>query len=263
MPSHAGPPSPGAPPPPEPSHAERARTLVHLGHTGTLSTLSRRHPGHPFGSVMPYALDEAGQPLFLISRMAMHTRNLEGDARASLLVTAAGAEEDALALGRVTLVGAAARVPGDEVAAVRERYLARHPRAVHWVDFDDFAFWRLDVAELYFVGGFGVMDWVDAPAYRSARPDPLAEAAAGIIAHVNRDHADALLAIARGLGGEAADEAAMIAVDRLGFRLRLRSGERLHGCRIAFPREVSTAAEVRAAFVEMLSRCRTPGSASP
>jgi len=85
---HAGPPrAADAPTIPEPTFAERARTLAYLGRTGSLATLSRRHPGHPFASVMPYALDADGRPLFLISSMAMHTQNLEADARASLLVT--------------------------------------------------------------------------------------------------------------------------------------------------------------------------------
>ena len=91
---HAGPPA-GATTPavPEPSYAERARTLAHLGRTGTLATLSRKHPGHPFASVMPYALDERGRPLMLISSMAMHTQNLMTDARASLLNHPHGAVE--------------------------------------------------------------------------------------------------------------------------------------------------------------------------
>ena len=66
---------------PEPSYAERARTLMHLGRVGSLSTLSRKQPGFPFGSVMPYGLDEQGRPIFLISTMAMHTQNLKADAR--------------------------------------------------------------------------------------------------------------------------------------------------------------------------------------
>ena len=82
-----------------------------------LATLSRRRPGHPFGSVMPYALDEARRPLFLISSMAMHTQNLEADRRASLLVTGPGAAEDPLAAGRVTLIGEARRVPAAAVPA--------------------------------------------------------------------------------------------------------------------------------------------------
>ena len=256
MTRHAEPGPAAAPAAPEPSFAERARTLLALGRSGALATLSRRHPGHPFGSVMPYALDAAGRPLLLISGMAMHTQNLEADGRASLLVTAPGSAEDPLGSGRVTVVGTASRLPPGERDDARPRYLERHPKAAFWVDFEDFSFWRLEPAEVYMVGGFAAMDWVDARAFREARPDPLGEAAPGIIDHMNRDHPDALLTFARVLAGEAPDEASMLAVDRLGFKLRLQSGERLHACRIAFPREVTTAADARAVLIEMLAACR-------
>jgi putative heme iron utilization protein len=257
MSRHAGPGGEaGPPPPPEPSYAERARTLVYLARAGALSTLSRRHPGHPFGSVMPYALDERGVPLLLISSMAMHTQNLEADRRASLLVTQPGWTEDPLAAGRVTLMGHAARVPAPGRPAVREAYLARHPRAALWVDFEDFSFWRLEVTDVYFVGGFAAMDWITNEGYASARPDPLADAAEDIVAHMNRDHADALLTLARAHADAEAEEAIMLSVDRLGFRVRIKSGERLHAARIAFPREVTTAEECRAALIEMIGRAR-------
>src|SRR5512134_3421962 len=98
---HAGPPVPDASAPvPEPTFAERARTLLHLARSGALATVSRRHPGHPFASVMPYALDARGRPLFLISTMAMHTHNLLADPRASLLVAQPGWTGDPLAAGR-------------------------------------------------------------------------------------------------------------------------------------------------------------------
>src|SRR5471030_445335 len=84
----------GDTPLPETSFAERARTLVHLGRIGSLSTLSRKQPGFPFGSVLPYSLDEHGRPIFLISTMAMHTQNLKAEPRASLLVTQPNAEGD-------------------------------------------------------------------------------------------------------------------------------------------------------------------------
>jgi len=142
---------------------------------------------------------------------------------------------------------------------VRAAYLARHPRAQYWVDFDDFSFWRLDVKDVYFVGGFAAMDWVTADDYRAARPDPLADAGPGILDHMNKDHADALIAYARHFASEAADEATMIAIDRLGFRLRLRSSERLHAVRIPFPREVRSAAESRAVLIEMLTQARAGG----
>ena len=257
MSRHAGPPRAGdAPTIPEPTFAERARTLAYLGHTGTLATLSRRHPGHPFGSVMPYALDDAGCPLFLISTMAMHTQNLETDPRASLLVTQPGWDGDPLAAGRLTLMGEARRVSEADAPSARERYLVRHERARYWVDFEDFGFWRLAIADVYFVGGFAAMDWVTAADYAAARPDPLADAAGGIVEHMNRDHADALIEYARHFAGEPAEEAAMVAVDRLGFKLRLRSGERLSSVRIAFPREVTTTAQSREVLIAMLKEAR-------
>jgi len=254
---HAGPPrGADAPTVPEPTFAERARTLAYLGRTGTLATLSRRHPGHPFASVMPYALDDAGRPLFLISNMAMHTQNLEADPRASLLVTQPDWTGDPLAAGRLTLMGEARRVPDADAASARDRYLARHERARYWADFEDFGLWRLEIADLYFVGGFAAMDWVTAADYAAAPPDPLADAAAGIVEHMNRDHADALVAYARHFAGEPADEATMVAVDRLGFKLRLRSGQRLSSARIAFPREVTTAAQGREVLIAMLQQAR-------
>ena len=257
MSRHAGSgPDAGPPPLPEPSYAERARTLVHLARAGTLSTLSRRHPGHPFGSVMPYAPDNHGAPLLLISSMAMHTQNLEADPRASLLVTQPGWAEDPLAGGRVTLMGHAARVEASRKPAAREAYLARHPKAAFWVDFEDFSFWCLQVADVYFVGGFADMDWVTREGYATARPDPLADVGEEILAHMNRDHADALVTLARAHADAVAQEATMLSVDRLGFRVRIRSGERLHAARINFPREIATAEACRAVLIEMLGQGR-------
>src|SRR5256886_12605804 len=123
---------------------------------------------------MPYALDGAGRPLVLISSMAMHTQNLQADPRASLLVTQPGWSGDPLAAARLTLMGEGHVVPAEETKTARGAYLARHERAAYWVDFEDFAFWRLEVVDLYFVGGFAAMDWGSAADYAAAEPDPLA-----------------------------------------------------------------------------------------
>jgi heme iron utilization protein len=254
---HAGPPRGSDDPSiPEPTFAERARTLAHLGRTGTLATLSRKHPGHPFASVMPYALDAEGRPLFLISTMAMHTHNLQSDPRASLLITQPDWSGDPLAAGRLTLMGEAHRLEAGDIAAARAAYLARHERAGYWVDFDDFGFWRLNVLDVYFVGGFAAMDWVTAADYTAAAADPLADVGGGIVAHMNADHADALVAYAKHFAGEQADEATMVTVDRLGFKLRLRQGQRLSSVRIAFPREVTTASQSREVLIDMLRQAR-------
>src|SRR5246127_2938604 len=160
---HAGPgPASDQPPVPEPTFAERARTLLHLSRIGSLSTLSRKQPGFPFGSVMPYGLDDRGRPIFLISTMAMHTQNVQADSRASLLVTQPDATGDPLGAARVTLIGNVLPVPDAEVAEARELYLARYANSKYWVDFEDFSFYRMEVADVYYVGGFGVMGWVSA-----------------------------------------------------------------------------------------------------
>src|SRR5205823_4760381 len=92
---------PASPDVPEPSLAERARTLVSLGRIGSLSTHSRKFPGFPFGSMMPYATDDCGRPVFFISSMAMHTQNLQQDSRASLLITQPDVSGDPLGAGRL------------------------------------------------------------------------------------------------------------------------------------------------------------------
>jgi hypothetical protein len=95
----------------ESTFAERARTLVYLGRVGSLSTVSRKQPGFPFGSVMPYGLDDRANPVFLISTMAMHTQNVQTDPRSSLLVTQPDTTCDPLEASRVTLIGNILPVP--------------------------------------------------------------------------------------------------------------------------------------------------------
>jgi len=205
--------------------------------------------------MMPYAVDDLGRAVFLISSMAMHTQNLQQDSRASLLIAQPDVSGDPLGAGRLTLLGAVTEAASEEV---RGLYLARHENAKYWQDYTDFAYYRLEVSGVYFIGGFGVMGWVSAEDYSSAQPDPLAEAAPGIIQHMNSDHADALRLIARRFAGEAAEEAAMTAVDRLGFHLRLRSGDRIHGRRIAFLHEVKSSDAARIVLVEMVRQARSP-----
>jgi putative heme iron utilization protein len=246
----------GQPSLPEPSFAERARTLAYFGRIGSLSTLSRKQPGFPFGSVMPYALEEHGRPVFLISTMAMHTHNLLADPRASLLVTQPDASGDPLGASRVTLLGNVLAVQGAEVAELRKLYLARYENSKYWVDYEDFSFYRMDLVDVYYVGGFGVMGWVPAADYEGAQPDPLADAAAGIMQHMNSDHKEELVLLARVFAGIESQEAVITSIDRLGFHVRLKTAEGVRGSRIAFVREVSNPAETRNVLVEMVQQAR-------
>ena len=240
----------------EPTFAERARTLLYLGRVGSLSTLSRKQHGFPFGSVMPYGLDGHANPVFLISTMAMHTQNVQADPRSSLLVIQPDTIGDPLGASRVTLLGNILPVPASEAAEARKLYLTRYASSKSWVDFDDFSFYRMDVVDVYYVGGFGVMGWVPASEYYSAQPDPLAETATEIMRHMNADHGDALVLLARSFAGIESREVAMTSVDRLGFHVRLKTQDGTRGARIAFLREVSSPVEARKVLVEMVGQAR-------
>ena len=204
---------------------------------------------------MPYGLDDHANPIFLISTMAMHTQNVQADPRSSLLVTQPDTIGDPLGASRVTLLGNILPVPVPEAEA-RKSYLARHTNSKYWVDFDDFSFYRMDVVDVYYVGGFGVMGWVSASEYYSAQPDPLADSATEIIQHMNTDHGDALVLLARVFAGIESQEVVMTSVDRLGFHVRLKTQDGTRGARIAFLREVRSPAEARKVLVEMVGQAR-------
>jgi putative heme iron utilization protein len=205
---------------------------------------------------MPFALDAAGQPIFLISNMAMHTQNLKDEPQCSLFVAQQSEDGDVLGAARATLIGCAAPVSEPDIASVREQYLARHANSRYWVDFSDFSFFRMKVVDIYYVGGFGVMGWVEAKDYESAAPDPLADSAPGILSHMNADHMDSMILLAKSQAGIDATEATMTSVDRLGFSLKLKTHDGVKGIRINFLGEVATPGDTRAALVEMVRQAK-------
>lgn len=233
-----------------PDHAERARTLVAGQRTGALGTLTE--DGFPYPSYVTFALCEA-DPVFLVSKMASHTQNLEGDDRASLLVSEDVAE-DPLANGRVTLVG---RCRPTDASEVREAFLARHPEADYYVDFKDFGFYRLMIDRIRYIGGYGRMSWVETEAWHAATPDPIAESARGIVDHMNEDHADALVAYARAFTrATSAEHATMTGVDRYGFELSVDTERGPRPARVAFDAPLRAGPEARTAMVALLKRAR-------
>jgi len=248
-------------PAPEPTHAERARTLVAGSNRGVLSTVALDPAGYPFGSVATYAIDEAGRPIVFVSTMAEHTRNAAADPRASLIVTEPFPERsDPLAAGRVTLIGDLGAVSGDERGVVRDIYLAANPASAYYIDFGDFSFWRLEVRSIRYVGGYGRMSWVEAPGYAAAEADPLAgEPALGILEHMNADHAESLVLMARRLGGRPeVTEAMMTAVDRYGFDLVAAGPDGRGALRFGFAAPVSGPDEVRRELIRLGRVARDP-----
>src|SRR5689334_18146413 len=180
---------------PTPTHAERARTLVGNITTGTLSTVAIDPVGYPYGSFVTTAF-EGGNPIFLISGLAEHTKNLERDPRSSLLI-AEGGSADPLANGRVTMLGRCTPVVEAERDSARAVFLAAHPTSSYYADFGDFAFWKLHVESVRYIGGYGRMSWINQSEWQTSEPDPLGPSAASVIAHMNADHADAMVLYCR------------------------------------------------------------------
>ena len=239
---------------PTPTHAERARTLVTRIPTGTLCTLALEPEGYPYGSFVTVAFDD-GNPILLISGLAEHTKNLEGDPRASLMVAETGAG-DPLANGRVTMLGPCTRVEGDDGRA-RAAFLAVHPNAAYYADFRDFAFWSLRVDAVRYIGGYGRMSWIARDEWRTATPDPLASSAAAMIEHMNADHADALVLYSKAFS-KATDitSASMTGIDRYGFEMSALTKEGPRPVRLPFANSVETPEEARAALIAMLMEAR-------
>ena len=158
-----------------------AKRLLRLSRTGALATLDG---GVPLTTLVGVASDWDGAPLFLMSELSRHSRNLDADPRVSLLLTSAGGGGDPLNHPRVTLNGVVRARPGEDG---RARYVQRNPKAKLYVNFADFSLRRLDVERVHFNGGFGRADALtvadlmtpgDPAALREAEPALLAKATA-------------------------------------------------------------------------------------
>ena len=152
--------------PTPPSQAEQARSLVESTRAGTLSTLAREPAGHPYGSLVSFALHGA-RAVLLLSELAEHTKNLHGDPRASLLVAEPSAEQP-LARGRVTLLGTCQVLSPSEREHAERAYFARFPDAAAFAGLGDFRFWALEVSSARFIAGFARMSWISAAEWAGA-----------------------------------------------------------------------------------------------
>lgn len=240
--------------PARPSAAEEARTIAASTNTGTLATLTA--DGAPWASFVTYGLLD-GAPVLCVSNLAEHGRNLAGDPRASIAVVAPTRESDPLASGRITLAGVVERPTDDEAAAAREAHLAAVAAAKYYIDYSDFTLWVLRVQRVRWVGGYGRMDSTTGEAYTAAQPDPVVPRAAGPIEHLNADHADALLDMARTLGGYPdATAATCTGADRYGLDLRLETERGMAYTRIGYRTPLNSFDELRSATVELARLAR-------
>ncbi len=126
-----------------------AAALLLGARVGALATVRN---GVPHAALVTPAWDEDAQPLLLLSTLAVHTRQLQASPACALLVTGPAATENPQTAPRLCLTGEARRIPCEPV---RARYLAAHPYAAQYVDFQDFDFWKIFVQDIQYIGGFG------------------------------------------------------------------------------------------------------------
>jgi hypothetical protein len=154
------------------------------------------NPGFPGGSVVGFAPDEEGRPLFVFSGMSSHTQDILADPKCSL--TIAAKEFKGAADGRVNLIGTCERLSlkkdPELIAKSKAIYLQKHPGAF-WVDFGDFFWYRMTVQAVRFVGGFARAGSVSPEEYVQAKPDPIMAFGMQIAQHMNEDHMDSTRAI--------------------------------------------------------------------
>ncbi|MBI4294474.1 MAG: pyridoxamine 5'-phosphate oxidase family protein [Betaproteobacteria bacterium] len=229
------------------SAAREVRSYLRARHHGMLATISRRLDGYPYGSVVPFVLDHAGNPVILISRLAEHTRNLQADRRTSLLVHEPSDEVQSGA--RLTLVGDADLL--DEDTRLRQRFLRYLPHAEQLLALGDFDFWRIKPVTLRFIAGFGDIRWIPAADY--APPEnTLSTEEDEILAHMNRNESDALRDCCLHYHKHSATDVTMIGVDCDGFDVRVPD-RRL---RFEFSAPAGSAAQVRELVAAMAREAR-------
>lgn len=132
--------------------------LLHRAAFGALATQAVRMPGYPFATALPFVADEMHCPVFLLSGLAEHTKNLLAHAQASLLVTDAD-HDNVLEAPRMTIVGDAQRF--DAAPSLRARYLRYQPDAEQYLELGDFAFFRFTPKRIRYIGGFAQMGWLE------------------------------------------------------------------------------------------------------
>lgn len=231
------------------SPAQQARAVARACKTACLATTMSGQNGQPYASLVLVAFDHDAAPILLISRLAEHTKNLLSNDRVSLLCDGTAGLPEPLTGPRVSLLGRAVKT---EDPRHRARFLARHPSAEMYAGFGDFAFYHLAIERAHIVAGFGKIHWLDDYLY-AGETAALIDAEAGILEHMNEDHADAVQLYASKLLGRSGDGWSLCGIDAEGCDLI--SEQEL--ARLSFGRMISTADEARIELVRLVKQARS------
>jgi len=239
-------------PTPDFNASRLARSLLRRSRQGALATLMTGS-GDPYCSLVNVASHADASPILLISRLALHTKNIRADGRVSLMLDehAAG---DPLEGARIMLAGRAEEAVGETAKILRGRYLSAHPSAEAFVDFKDFSFFRIVPSGAHLVAGFGRIIDLKPAQFLTELGDAggLLEAEQGAVEHMNEDHREAMgLYATRLLGAETADWACT-GCDPDGMDMQAGPAT----LRLDFPERVTSGGELRKMLVRLANEAR-------
>jgi heme iron utilization protein len=236
-----------------------ARSLLRRSRQGALATLMAGS-GDPYCSLVNVASHSDASPILLISRLALHTRNILADNRVSLMLDERAAG-DPLEGARIMLAGRAEETAGDQAKILRRRYLNAHPSAEAFVDFKDFLFFRIVPSAAHLVAGFGrIIDLTPAQFLTDiGDAGELLEAEQGAVEHMNEDHREAMnLYATRLLGADSADWGCT-GCDPDGMDMQAGTVT----LRLEFPERVTNGTALRKMLVRLAAEARAKEPAKP
>lgn len=231
------------------TRTKTVRRLLRRASTASLAT-SMASDDQPYASLVLMATDPTGQPLLLLSDLAVHSKNIAKNPHISLLITEEAGNRDPLTLSRASMEGVLDIIEDDGLKA---RYLRRFPSAHDFADFPDFKLYRMKVSRAHLVAGFGDIHWLDGEKFL-IDPGFLAsdDAEADIIDHMNTDHSDAVQELVAATKGTAAEGWEISGIDVEG--MDLRQGWQYE--RILFPSPVVSAEDARRGIIKLLQNAR-------
>ena len=233
------------------SVGRQARQAARKSTKAALATL-RETTGAPYNSLVTVAMDQAGCPIFLLSDLALHTKNIKADARASVLFDDTGGLDDPLEGVRVSYMGRIVKSNREEDG---QRFLARHPDAEMYSEFADFSFYRFEPEQAHYIAGFGRIFTLEAESFTISSDSAAAfcDAEPGIVKHMNEDHRDAMALYAKVLLGGPDGDWQMSGCDADGCDLTCDAGR----LRLEFPETLPRPGHARVAFKELADKARS------
>ncbi|HET7888396.1 MAG TPA: DUF2470 domain-containing protein [Bradyrhizobium sp.] len=238
--------------------AKAVKSLLRRSRQGALATLMAGS-GDPYCSLVNVATHPDGSPILLISRLAIHTKNLLADARVSLMLDER-VEGDPLEGARIMLSGHAEEITADR-DLVRQRYLNAHPSAEAFVDFKDFSFFRIRLSGTHLVAGFGRILDLKAAQFLTDISDAqaLIDAEQSAVEHLNSDHREALGLYATRLLGAGSADWRCSGIDPEG--IDLQAGTKT--LRLDFPERITGPGDLRKILVRLADQARSPEGRTP